>query len=649
MFLECGCQTSIGDFDTNNTNYCYGDLISFDPIATFVFDGNDVLNYILTDDVNNLNTPIAVSQTPEFIFNPNVMDCGVDYFVIGVVGDNLGGGIADLNDQCLAVSAPMTVQVYCEIDFGFVEETITICAGETAFVNTFANVSGLFDLTITDPVTGSYEILGVEDGDLISFEPQATGIYQLTLAVELETGLMCTVDLNDQVEIIVVETGFSGTVADEPVFCEGTDETVLLADLIDGEDAGGAWTAAGAYIGFNPIQGTFNVLGQSAGVYEFTYTVLGQASCPDVTTDVTVTVNPNPVADAGANQTITCNDLILDVGGSQTSQGGVFNYTWLFNNTIIADQTASTANVDEAGTYTLIVENSLTGCEATSEVLVDNIVETLIPAITLDDPNCFGANNGSILFTGVDGGQGPYLYSVDGGQNFQSINVFDTLYADNYEIVVMDVNGCESQSINVNIEDPEQIFVELELFVAQDGDLNNKEFVEDGIVSYNDTIVIQAQLLNEGVNTNISWYPDDLNDCENCDELSLVATNTMYIEVTVGAAGCQDTDALSIFVEKERPVFVPSIFSPNGDIANDLLEISVGSFVQSITSFEIFDRWGTKVYEITNFLPAQSGSDYWDGTYKGQNCQSGVYVYYMEVEMIDGSKEILKGDIALTR
>jgi gliding motility-associated-like protein len=649
VFLECGCQTSIGDFDTNNTDYCYGDLITFDPITTFEFDGNDVLNYILTDDANNLNTPIAVSQTPEFVFNPNVMDCGVDYFVIGVVGDNLGGGITDLNDQCLAVSAPMTVQVYCEIDFGFVEETITICSGETAFVNTFANVSGLFDLTIIDPVNGSYEILGVEDGDLISFEPQATGIYQLILAVELETGLMCTVDLNDQVEIIVVETGFSGTVATEPVFCEGTDETVLLADLIDGEDAGGAWTAAGSYTGFNPNQGTFSVLGQTAGVYEFTYTVLGQASCPDVSTEVTVTVNPNPVADAGANQTITCNDLIVDLGGSQTSQGGVFSYTWLFNNTVMTDQTASTASVEQAGTYTLIVENSLTGCEATSEVLVDNIVETLIPAITLDDPDCFGANNGSILFSGVDGGQGPYLYSVDGGQNFQSINVFDTLYADSYEIVVMDINGCESQAINVNIEDPEQIFVELELFVAQGGDLNNKEFVEDGIVSYNDTIVIQAQLLNEGVNTNISWYPDDLNDCENCEELSLVATNTMYIEVTVGAAGCQDTDALSIFVEKERPVFVPSIFSPNGDVANDLLEISVGSYVQDIKTFEIYDRWGTKVYEINNFLPAQSGSNYWDGTYKGQNCQSGVYVYFMEVEMIDGSKEVLKGDIALTR
>ena len=128
-------MTSIGDFDTNNTDYCYGDLITFDPITTFEFDGNDILNYILTDDVNNLNTPIAVSQTPEFVFNPNVMDCGVDYFVIGVVGDNLGGGIADLNDQCLAVSAPMTVQVYCEIDFGFVEETITICAGEADMIN----------------------------------------------------------------------------------------------------------------------------------------------------------------------------------------------------------------------------------------------------------------------------------------------------------------------------------------------------------------------------------------------------------------------------------------------------------------------------------------------------------------------------------
>ena len=87
----------------------------------------------------------------------------------------------------------------------------------------------------------------------------------------------------------------------------------------------------------------------------------------------------------------------------------------------------------------------------------------------------------------------------------------------------------------------------------------------------------------------------------------------------------------------------------HGDVVNDQLQISVGSFVDNITTFQIYDRWGTKVYELNNFLPAQSGSMYWDGRFEGQNCQSGVYVYYMEVEMIDGTKEIVKGDIALTR
>ena len=168
-------------------------------------------------------------------------------------------------------------------------------------------------------------------------------------------------------------------------------------------------------------------------------------------------------------------------------------------------------------------------------------------------------------------------------------------------------------------------------------------------MGYNDSILIQANLLNEGEQTNITWYPSDFNECEDCDEISFVATNTVYIEVTVGAAGCQETDALSIFVEKDAQVFVPTIFTPNGDIANDQLQISVGSFVSNIEIFQIFDRWGHKVYQLNNFLPLQSGSMYWDGRFEGQNCQSGVYVYYMEVEMIDGTKEIVKGDITLTR
>ena len=70
---------------------------------------------------------------------------------------------------------------------------------------------------------------------------------------------------------------------------------------------------------------------------------------------------------------------------------------------------------------------------------------------------------------------------------------------------------------------------------------------------------------------------------------------------------------------------------------------------QNIKTFEIFDRWGAKVYDLYNFLPSATGSMYWDGTLNGQDCQSGVYIYHMEVEMIDGSIEFFTGDIALTR
>jgi gliding motility-associated-like protein len=647
VFLECSCFTSIGDFATGEIDYCYGDLISFDPITTFEFDGNDVLNYILTSDLSDLSNSVAVSQTNEFTFDPSIMQCGVDYFIVGVAGDNAGGGLVDLNDQCLAVSAAMTIQVYCPVEFGFVEESVEICVGETAFVNTFANTVGLFDLVIEDPFGVEYEILGVEAGSQVSFEPVLTGEYTLVMATELATGLSCSSVLSDPVEIIVYEPGIAGVFTSEPEFCENSNELVVLADLLEGEDANGVWTAIGNYSGFNPIQGSFNIFGQSAGTYEFTYTVLGEGTCPDVSTNVSVLVKPNPLADAGVAQTITCNELSVNLGGDETSQGSDVSYTWSFNGDLMPGQTNSVVNVDQAGTYLLTVEAD--GCAVSDEVLVDDIVETLVPSLNIDDPNCFGANNGSIIFADIDGGQGPYVYSIDNGENFQSSNLFDELYADTYSIVAMDINGCESQSIEVNIEDPEQISVELDLFVAQGGDPDNKEYIEDGIVGFNDTVIVQANLLNEGTETNISWYPADLTDCDDCDEITFVATNTVFIEVTVGAAGCEQSDNLSIFVEKESQVFVPSVFTPNGDIANDFLQVSVGSYVQNITVFEIFDRWGNKVYGVNNILPASTGTSYWDGTLNGQNCQSGVYVYIMEVEYLDGTKQIVKGDVTLTR
>ena len=59
--------------------------------------------------------------------------------------------------------------------------------------------------------------------------------------------------------------------------------------------------------------------------------------------------------------------------------------------------------------------------------------------------------------------------------------------------------------------------------------------------------------------------------------------------------------------------------------------------------FEIFDRWGNKVFEtFDQNLP-------WDGRYRGEAMNSGNYVYYLSATLYDGTTQTKKGDVTLVR
>ncbi len=66
---------------------------------------------------------------------------------------------------------------------------------------------------------------------------------------------------------------------------------------------------------------------------------------------------------------------------------------------------------------------------------------------TWNDATCFETNDGSITIT-ASGGTGPYMYSIDNGQNFDASNVFNNLPPGEYRIRVKDLStGCLSPEI----------------------------------------------------------------------------------------------------------------------------------------------------------------------------------------------------------
>ena len=111
---------------------------------------------------------------------------------------------------------------------------------------------------------------------------------------------------------------------------------------------------------------------------------------------------------------------------------------------------------------------------------------------------------------------------------------------------------------------------------------------------------------------------------------------------------CTAEDQIIVRVKKERLVYIPSGFAPDGDPQNSVFMIYAGRGVVEVKKFLVFDRWGESVFEGFNFQPNDPGFG-WDGTLKGEKMNPAVFVYMAEIEFADGSTELYKGDVTLWR
>lgn len=119
---------------------------------------------------------------------------------------------------------------------------------------------------------------------------------------------------------------------------------------------------------------------------------------------------------------------------------------------------------------------------------------------------------------------------------------------------------------------------------------------------------------------------------------------TQYILTGYNSAGCASNDTINVIVIEDcGEMFVPNAFSPNGQDHPENEKVKVYGYCLETLTFQIFNRWGQKVFETTD----QSVG--WDGTFNGEDLNSGVYVYRLEGKGFDGKGYSFKGNITLIR
>lgn len=160
----------------------------------------------------------------------------------------------------------------------------------------------------------------------------------------------------------------------------------------------------------------------------------------------------------------------------------------------------------------------------------------------------------------------------------------------------------------------------------------------DFTLKYGETMQLNA----EGA-TYYTWTPDRLLNYPNEHNPTATALDSATFQV-IGTDqwGCRDTAYVHMGVDYTMWETVPSAFSPNGDGKNDVFHISNLKY-QKLVEFRIFNRWGQEVYNSTD------GAKGWDGTYRGELAEVGVYQYLIRIATPDGKMRTYKGDVTLVR
>ena len=115
-----------------------------------------------------------------------------------------------------------------------------------------------------------------------------------------------------------------------------------------------------------------------------------------------------------------------------------------------------------------------------------------------------------------------------------------------------------------------------------------------------------------------------------------IATEGDHLLHLTSANGC---DSLVLLRVTYYEIFIPNIFSPNGDGINDILEIKGKQDELLSGHFFIYDRWGNQVFE----------GHAWDGSTQNNLINPGVYSYVANVKMNDGKERFFTGNVTLLR
>ncbi|HFA51871.1 MAG TPA: T9SS type B sorting domain-containing protein [Bacteroidetes bacterium] len=339
----------------------------------------------------------------------------------------------------------------------------------------------------------------------------------------------------------------------------------------------------------------------------------------------TIEVLDFPVLEIGIDPTdISC---FAEGDGTITVMaiGGAGGYSYLWSN----GETKETIENLEAGTYTVTVTDA-NGCEVIASAEIIEPAE-ITASLSIEDVVCAGDATG-IINVDAQGGTPPFEYSID-NVSFQTDPGLSGLAAGNYTVYIRDSEGCPL-TLETTINEPSPLVV----------DAGPDQTIDLGF-----TADINAITSPPFRPVSIAWTPSETLDCNDCNDPTALPFGTTTYTITItDSTLCTAQDSLTIFVNLERPVYIPNSFSPNNDGINDFFTAYAGPAARNIQRLKVFDRWGELVFDGKD-LPLGEEPLGWDGTFKGKAMNPAVFAYFAEIEFIDDVVVLFEGDVTIVK
>ncbi|WP_199119091.1 gliding motility-associated C-terminal domain-containing protein [Pedobacter sp. ASV28] len=345
----------------------------------------------------------------------------------------------------------------------------------------------------------------------------------------------------------------------------------------------------------------------------YTVTVTNAEGC-SATLSKTVTIGIGQTNITG--NTTGCNKVTL------TASGGV---TYLWDGGSTPNSASNTFN--SSGTYHVTITDA-NGCMVTLQK--DIIINTsLIPSLSISASKSSICAGAPVIFTPLyaSAGTNPtFKWFKNGIQATTSRTYTANGLKDNDEIYceIAGSDACSvpfiSNKIVIAVSPLPLVYFEGDIIIENDGPKTLKPQTGNDVLSY-------------------SWSPTIGLDYPNIKHPKVnPESTTIYTLIVTGPGGCTAQAEVKVIVWKD--IFIPNVFSPNGDGKNDQWVIrNIKDYIG--TTVKIFNRYGQKVFENNNFITP------WDGIFNGKPLPVGNYYYILQ--LANQSKRKYTGSVTILR